>query len=148
MAKKIEYNPAYTTVPGVSNVMGQMCNALEQYLHHGPRDMYAVDSTGLQQMQQTKNPPLVVDVREAEELLGGMIPGAVHFPLRRLPEDAGKLPDDRETPIVTVCRSGTRSAYAALYLRALGYRNVLNLEYGMKGWQQEGLPMEQPKAQE
>ena len=144
VAEKIEYNPAYTALQSVSNVMGQMCSALEQYLHHGPRDMYAVDGNELQQMQQAEKPPLVVDVREAEELLSGMIPGAIHIPLRRLPEEAGSLPADRETPIVTTCRSGNRSAYAAMYLRALGYRNVLNLEYGMTGWLREGLPVVQP----
>lgn len=138
VAEKIEYNPAYsaTPVPGVSSVMGQMCVGLEQFLQGAPHELGGIDSKELKQRLQTAQPPLVVDVREADELRSGFIEGALHIPLRRLPHEAKSLPADRQTPIVTVCRSGHRSAYAALYLRALGYSNVLNLEQGMLGWQQ------------
>jgi putative intracellular protease/amidase/rhodanese-related sulfurtransferase len=139
VAEKIEYHPAYSPpqVSGVTPVMGQMCVGLEQFLQYAPRDLGGIDSAGLRERLQSANAPLIVDVREAEEVKSGMIEGAMHIPLRSLPSFADRLPQDRETEIVTVCRSGHRSAYAALYLRALGYRNVLNLEYGMLGWQSQ-----------
>ncbi|MCW3490534.1 DJ-1/PfpI family protein [Dethiobacter alkaliphilus] len=146
VAEKIEYAPVQvqSPAPQVSSVMGQMCLGLEHFLQQSPHKLGTMDSGELSKRLQAKEPPLVLDVREKEELPGGYIKGAMHIPLRSLPQEAKRLPGDREREIVTVCRSGARSAYAALYLRALGYRNIYNLEYGMLGWQQEGLPVERP----
>ena len=145
VAEKIEYTPPQEppSVAGVSAVMGQMCTGLEHFLQQSPHDVGTIDGKQLHERLQADPAPVVVDVREAEELRQGFIASAIHIPLRSLPNEAVRLPQDRETEIVTVCRSGSRSAYAALYLRALGYRNVLNLEYGMLGWHQEGLPQNQ-----
>lgn len=138
VAESIEYPlPAEPPqIPGVSPVMGQMCTALEQFLQVPAKDLEGIDAEELRRRLASEAPPLVLDVREGIEVKSGMIQGARHIPLGRLPAEAQTLPADRSTPIVTVCRSGHRSAYAALYLRALGYKNVLNLEYGMLGWQQ------------
>ena len=58
----------------------------------------------------------IVDVREDEEVAEGTIPGAIHIPLGQLSARAGEL--DRERPVITVCRSGRRSAHAAEQLEA------------------------------
>ena len=149
VAEKIEYAPPSEPpmVPGVSSVMGQMCTGLEHFLQQSSThsDLQVIDGKGLYARLQTTSPPVVVDVREDKELHQGFIANALHIPLGLLPKEADRLPKDREREIVTVCRSGSRSAYAALYLRALGYRNVLNLEYGMIGWQQDGLPLQRPQ---
>lgn len=52
---------------------------------------------------------LLLDVREADEWAAGHAPHAVHRPLGAL--DPQQVPTDR--PVVTVCRSGNRSAKAA-----------------------------------
>jgi rhodanese-related sulfurtransferase len=43
--------------------------------------------------------------------------------------------------VVVVCRSGVRSATAALFLSAMGFGQVYNLADGMIGWNQAGLPV-------
>lgn len=84
---------------------------------------------------------LVLDVREAAELTGelGHITGAVHIPLGQLRARAASLPTTR--PIVTVCRSGGRSAQACTILAAAGLTQFANLSGGMVEWRSRGLPV-------
>lgn len=48
------------------------------------------------------------------------------------------LPDDKDAPLAIYCRSGNMSATAAETLAAMGYRNVVDLEGGMKAWSAVG----------
>lgn len=79
----------------------------------------------------------IVDVRENEEAAEGMIPGAIHIPLGELSARAGEL--ERERPVVTVCRSGERSARAAEELEAAGFE-VDTMSGGMIAWHTASLP--------
>lgn len=87
----------------------------------------------------------IVDVRETPELTGelghivGHIVGAEHVPLD-LVATAARKDDDR--PIITVCRSGGRSAKAVQVLHALGVERVASLKGGMTAWNQARLPVE------
>lgn len=82
---------------------------------------------------------LLLDVREPEEWREGHAPDAVHIPLDELEGRRDELPADR--PILTVCRSGARSAKAAAALRAAGHE-VANVGGGMNAWHAAGLPLE------
>ncbi|MBL0219636.1 MAG: MBL fold metallo-hydrolase [Myxococcales bacterium] len=76
----------------------------------------------------------VVDVREPDELRGelGAIDGVASIPLGQLPGPLATMPRDR--PLVLVCRSGGRSAKAALQLSALGFTHVASMRGGMTAW--------------
>ncbi|MBM4363591.1 MAG: MBL fold metallo-hydrolase [Deltaproteobacteria bacterium] len=80
----------------------------------------------------------VVDLREDAELRGelGRIPAAVHQPLGGLLAAAASW--DREAPLVLVCRSGGRSAQAAVQLEGLGFRRVASLLGGMLAYRVAG----------
>ncbi len=82
-------------------------------------------------------PPLVVDVRSADEYAAGHVPGALHIPLSELELRLGELPAD--TPIVTYCmmqhRGQSRGERAAELLRARGY-DAWALDGGLPAWQQ------------
>ena len=82
----------------------------------------------------------IVDVREPDEFVGalGHIPAATLIPLSELPQRAGEL--GRERPIVTVCRSGGRSAQGVVLLKKAGFDKVANLAGGMLAWRERGLP--------
>ena len=84
----------------------------------------------------------VVDVREKDEFNGvlGHVPGARLLPLGSLVSRAGELAKDR--PIVTVCRSGARSAQASVLLRQAGFNKVANLAGGMLRWRSQRLAVE------
>jgi rhodanese-related sulfurtransferase len=81
---------------------------------------------------------VVVDSRSTESWDQGHIPGAVHLPTARIPEQAGQLLD-LSVPVVTYCwgpgcDGATR---AALALAELGYR-VKELLGGFEYWVREG----------
>ncbi|MCR4335152.1 MAG: rhodanese-like domain-containing protein [archaeon] len=56
------------------------------------------------------------------------------IPYNELGANLPKLPQDKSTPIVVYCRSGTMSPEASQKLIDLGYINVMNLEGGIKGF--------------
>jgi len=76
--------------------------------------------------------PVMVDVREEEEVAHGMIPGAIHIPLGELPERHAEIPAAEE--IILICKGGVRSAMACEFLASLGYRGLKNLTGGMVRW--------------
>lgn len=80
----------------------------------------------------------VVDVREATEFNGalGHIAGAKLIPLGQLTQRCGEI--SREKPVVTVCRSGARSAQAVTMLQKAGFGEVANLSGGMLRWRADG----------
>ena len=81
---------------------------------------------------------VLLDVRERTEFNAGHAPRARNVPLSRLGGSLGGLPEDRT--IVTVCRSGARSAHAARILAREGY-DVVNLSGGMFAWARAGMPV-------
>ena len=76
----------------------------------------------------------IVDVREPEEFNGplGHVPGARLIPLGTLMARASELA--KSEPVVTVCRSGARSAQATVLLGKAGFDKVANLSGGMLRW--------------
>ncbi|MFI4917727.1 MAG: rhodanese-like domain-containing protein [Phycisphaerales bacterium JB060] len=86
----------------------------------------------------------LVDVREESEYAKGRLPGATHIGKGVIERDAeAKLPDPDAT-IVLYCGGGYRSALAADNLRKMGYRNVISMDGGYRGWTEAGLPTEKP----
>ncbi len=81
---------------------------------------------------------ILLDVREPNEWQAGHAPKARHIPLAQLNRRVNELPPAR--PIVTVCRSGARSARAAAFLAGQG-RQVSNLAGGMHAWVRADLPV-------
>lgn len=62
---------------------------------------------------------VLVDVREPDELAAGHAPGATHVPLAGVGDAAARFAGQE---ILTVCRSGGRSAKAAETLAQAGAR--------------------------
>jgi rhodanese-related sulfurtransferase len=92
---------------------------------------------------------LILDVRERGEFAAARIADSLNVP-RGILEAAAEwdqnetepaLVEARERPVCIVCRSGYRSAFAALALEALGYRDVCSLRLGIKGWNDNDLPV-------
>ncbi len=85
-------------------------------------------------------PPLVLDVRQADEYAAGHVPGARHLMAGDLPDRLAELPRDRA--IATICASGYRASVAASLLRQAGFQDVAWVEGGLPTWQAAGLPVE------
>ncbi len=84
----------------------------------------------------------LLDVRsQAEWDEKGHIDGAILVPVNDVPANLAQLPADKAAPIVVICGSGHRGAMVQMYLNALGYTNVRNLNGGMNAWIAAELPV-------
>ena len=83
----------------------------------------------------------IIDVREVSEWNDplGHIAVAENVPLGVI--GASAVGWDRDRSIILVCRSGGRSARAAMALKAMGFEDVYNMTGGMMGWNAAGLPV-------
>lgn len=88
---------------------------------------------------QASGEAVVLDVRRADERAEGCVPGSVHVPHTRLAERLAVLPRGRR--ILVHCAGGTRSSFAATYLRREGF-DAVNVAGGFKAWERGGLPIE------
>jgi len=82
----------------------------------------------------------LIDVRTAEEVAAGTIPGAEHLPLDQF--DPAKLGADDGREVVLYCRSGRRSAIAGEKLAAATGEPVVHLAGGILAWEAAGLSLE------
>lgn len=80
---------------------------------------------------------VLVDVREPDEWVAGHAPGATHVPLAEVGDAAARFAGQE---VLTVCRSGGRSAKAAERLAQAGVK-VRNVAGGMTSWAAAGLPV-------
>jgi rhodanese-related sulfurtransferase len=87
-------------------------------------------------------PVQLIDVRTPEEFSGplGHIRGARLIPLEHLAAQAAGFA--RDVPLVTVCRSGARSAQAVVLLAKAGFTQAANLAGGMLRWTAERHPVD------
>ncbi len=90
-----------------------------------------IDAAELAGRMGTTTAPVVLDVRDPDEVEEWSIPGSVNVPVGELERRVDELPRDRE--VVTVCASGSRSAVAAELLTRRGL-HVSNLRGGMAAW--------------
>jgi rhodanese-related sulfurtransferase len=84
----------------------------------------------------------LLDVRQPGEYEIEHIPGARLIPLPGLKDGRSRL--DSHKPVVVYCAIGGRSLAAAQLLAGLGFKEVYNLQGGIKAWQ--GLKASGPKA--
>ena len=87
-------------------------------------------------MLDAKEDFTLIDVREADEQAKGTIPTAVKLPRGILERDINQVTPDKDRKIVLYCGGGYRSALAAVNLVKMGYRNVISMDGGWKGWQE------------
>ena len=100
-----------------------------------------MDITPLQlnELLTSGNAPVLIDVREPEELEISVLPGVRNIPMNQVPSQVASL--DRDADTVFVCRSGARSDQVVQYLRSLGFTRVQNLLGGMNRWADDVDPL-------
>jgi len=98
-----------------------------------------LDSKGLKEKLDKGENIILVDCREQDEWDDGHIEQASLMPLSNFESEAEKL-TDKNAEIILQCRSGKRSLQAATYLEEQGFSNLTNLEGGILGWIEQGLP--------
>lgn len=80
---------------------------------------------------------VLLDVREDDEWAAGHAADSIHVPLAEVEATAARFADQE---VLTVCRSGGRSAKVAERLAQAGIE-VRNVAGGMTAWAAPGLPV-------
>ena len=84
---------------------------------------------------------ILVDVREESEFAKDHLPGAIHLGKGIIERDIEARVPDLNAEIVLYCGGGFRSALAADNLQKMGYRNVISMDGGIRGWREKNYPL-------
>src|SRR3989449_8605553 len=104
-----------------------------------------VDVRQLDAARNGTTKPVLIDVREQDEVEQGIIPGAIHIPRGYLESRVEQYIPDYETPVVAYCASGNRSAFAAETLTQMGFKDVASLKGGFGAWKDGGFKFVVPR---
>ena len=120
-------------------------------MQHSPRFLKIVDDAksrikeiGMDEVKEKLDSGdkfVLVDVREESEFAKDHLPGALHLGKGVIERDIESRVPDLNTPMVLYCGGGFRSALAADNLQKMGYKNVLSMDGGVRGWREKNYPM-------
>jgi len=132
------------TVQQLAQVLQQ-----EQHAHR------AVDENARHDAATTQPKALLIDVREPDEFQAGHVAASVNLPrgvlemkLHQHPAVAAYTDADTalsalaNIPLYLICRSGARSALAALSLQQMGFTQLYSVEGGFVAWVDAGFRIE------
>ncbi|MCF6219232.1 MAG: rhodanese-like domain-containing protein [Gammaproteobacteria bacterium] len=88
---------------------------------------------------------LVVDVSSENEFINGHIVNSINIPASYLSKRLDKLGNDKERPLIVVCKSGGRAKSASALLCKEGFKNVTVLAGGLMAWQHGKYPLAKGK---
>lgn len=91
-----------------------------------------INNEALEKKLETADNIILLDVRESAEYAFNHIPQAVSIPLDELDERLSEL--NKEDEIYVICRTGSRSDFAAQKLAKQGFKKVMNVIPGMSKW--------------
>ena len=90
-----------------------------------------------------ENPSLLLlDIREPYEFEAMHIKGSLNVPRGILEtacewdyeETVAQLVEARDNEVVVACRSGNRSIFVCEIMQLMGFKNVVSLKTGLRGW--------------
>tara|TARA_E500000331_G_scaffold214872_1_gene206074 strand:- start:961 stop:1386 length:426 start_codon:yes stop_codon:yes gene_type:complete len=97
------------------------------------------------QLLNSKN-GILVDLREDNQVVGGIIPQALRLPMSNINSGILELkkktkPNKSPVPIILITNSGTGTSPAAKCFEKDGFLEVFGLDGGFEAWKQAGLPV-------
>ena len=105
-------------------------------------DWQRVDVEEFDQAIEENESAFLLDVRtQTEWEQDGHLENATLIPHSELEAREGELPSEKDTMILLYCRRGNRSQDAAQTLVDLGFTNIIELETGINGWKDAGMPV-------
>jgi len=90
---------------------------------------------------QRKGKSILIDVNKADSFNTGHIPSAINMPLESFDVNDKTINKHKDSTIIIMCQTGTRSNKAAKLLVKAGFSNVNILQGGLVSWTKENLPL-------
>lgn len=88
---------------------------------------------------ENENKYFILDVRAYSEFNASHIKNAKNIYVGYLSDNISNIPDEKE--VVVHCAGGDRASIAVSLLNSFGKNNILNMDGGINGWLQKGLPV-------
>jgi rhodanese-related sulfurtransferase len=107
-----------------------------QLVDEAKKEIREINVGELKKMQQGGEDFSLIDVRDKQDADKGMIPHAVNVSRGMLEHNIDQVTTDKNRKIVLYCGGGSRSALAAASLKKMGFKNVISLAGGYKGWKE------------
>ena len=115
-------------------------------VHEAKKRTREISIADVRKRLQAGEPLTLVDVREDREWDAYRIGGATHIGKGVIERDIESRVPDHDAPIICYCGGGFRSALVCDNLQKMGYTNALSMEGGIRGWIEQGLPVEEEEA--
>ena len=96
------------------------------------KGLKALGTNDFQNVLESTEKRMLIDVREPGEYKTGYINGAKNIPLSQLSGRLGEIPKDKA--VFLYCRSGMRSKNAARILLKNGHTGLVHLQGGLSAW--------------
>ena len=99
-----------------------------------PTNLGKINKVAVADFEKSLATATLVDVRTPEEFAEGHLKGAVNinFKKRTFPDYINAIAKDK--PVAVYCRSANRSGKAALIMQSLGFKEIYDLDGGVKAW--------------
>jgi hydroxyacylglutathione hydrolase len=124
---------------GYDELVGKLEGGIEAWAREYPVE--TIPSIAAKELRERLDEFMLIDIRQRSEWDEGHIPGAVHFEGGRVAWEELPFPHDR--PLAIQCSSGNRSMAVNSVLRRRGYHNAIQVEGGIKEWQNNGFEITQ-----
>ena len=126
---------------GSFSVLGVIAGGMESWLANNlPFQTITEIEAAAISTAMSKQPCVVLDVREPMEWEMGHVPGAILISLGELGNRLNEIPS--KSPVIVICEAGVRSSSAASMLQAYGLEEVINVPDGTAGYRNGNLPLE------
>ncbi len=99
--------------------------------------MNIISPRQLAERMKSGEPPLLLDVREPEEVAFASLAGAHSIPLGELSDRLEEVKASRDREWVVYCHHGVRSAMAIGIMASNGFSRLANLSGGIDRWSLE-----------
>ena len=119
---------------GFDDLVGRLEGGIDAWAREYPVE--TIPNMDVKELRERLDEVMLIDVRQRSEWDAGHILGAFHFEGGRVAWEELPFPHDR--PLAIQCSSGNRSMSVSSVLRRRGYRNVIQVEGGIKQWERNG----------
>lgn len=100
-----------------------------------------VDATGASKLLREK-PTVILDVRTPEEFKAGHVSKSKNVDFNAADFEKRVSVLDRDATYLVTCQSGGRSTRSLQIFKKLGFKSIVHLDGGCRGWEKAGLPVE------
>ncbi|NLB01449.1 MAG: rhodanese-like domain-containing protein, partial [Methanomicrobiales archaeon] len=123
-------------VPGVAVMFAVALVFVSGCLDDGPaevvRTIAPLEASALIEEKQGDPGFVIIDLRRADELASGQVPGAININSAHFGEHLDTL--DREGTYLIYCQRGGRSPGIREMMREAGFNEVYEIEGGLSAW--------------